>query len=154
MGVEAYKTSYYDKFAFLVVINGFVRAGFQKADGLEETAEVIEYREGGHLRAHKSPGTINSKDLTLERGETDDNDLYDFWKDVYNYASESGGVTDGDYKKDIQVIQIDRKKKIRKTWNVYGCWPSTFSVGDWDADASDKTIEKIVLVNDGIELES
>lgn len=153
MGVEAYKTSYYDKFAFLVLINGIARAGFQKADGLEETAEVIEYREGGHLRAHKSPGTISSKDVTLERGETDDLDLFNFWKYVYEYASESGGVEDSDYKKDIQIVQIDRKKKIRKTWNVYGCWPSQFSIDDWDADASDKHIEKLVLVNDGIEPE-
>ncbi len=151
MAAEAYKTNYYDKYTFLVVIGGFVRAGFSKADGLEESAETIEYNEGGHLRPHKSPGKIKSKDLTLERGETDAFDMFDWWKKVADRAADSGGVVDTDYKKDIQIIQIDRGGTTRKTWNVYGCWPNSFGVDDWDGGSSEKHVEKLVLVNDGIE---
>ena len=149
--VEGYKASYLDKFAFLVVINGFARAGFSNVTGLNEEAEVIEYREGGHLRPHKSPGTLNSNEITLERGETDDADLFDWWEKVYNYAQESGGVEDADYKLDFQIVQLDRGKNIRKTWNVYGSWPSSFNVDDFDASANEKHMERIVLQNDGFE---
>ncbi len=151
MAAEAYKTNYYDKYAFLVSIGGFVRAGFSKADGLEESAEVIEYNEGGQLRPHKSPGKIKSKDLSLERGETDSVDMFTWWKKIADRANNSGGVADSEYKKDIQIHQIDRAGTIRKTWNVYGSWPSTFGVDDWDGGSSEKHVEKLVLVNDGID---
>ena len=151
MAIEAYKTSYYDKYAFLVKIAGFVRAGFSKVDGLEMSAEVIEYNEGGHLSAHKSPGKIKVKDVSFERGETNDLDLYNFFKKVYDVAENSGGTIDADYKTDFQIIQVDRHKKIKKTWNVYGGWPTTFSVGEWDAGSSEKQIEKMVMAIDYFE---
>lgn len=148
MAVEAYKTSYYDKYAFLVSIAGFVRAGFSKIDGLEESVEVIEYNEGGHLRSHKSPGKSKVKDITFERGETDDLDLYDQFKKVYDSSKESGGVVNSDYKIDFQIIQIDRGGNVKKTWDIFGAWPTTFSVDDWDASSSEKHIEKMVMAID------
>ncbi len=151
MAVEAYKTSYSDKYAFQVEIGGFVRAGFSKVSGLEENVEIIEYHEGGHLRGHKSPGKVSCSDVTLERGETDDNDLYNLWKKVYDAAKESGGVQDEDYKLDITIKQLDRSKKVIKSWNLFGTWPHTFGVDDWDATSSEKHIEKIVLAVDYIE---
>lgn len=151
MAVEAYKTSYHDKYAFLVSINGFVRAGFSKIDGLEQSVEIIEYNEGGHLRSHKSPGKVKVKDVTFERGETNDLDLYNQFKKVYDAARESGGVVDSDYKIDFQIIQVDRSGSTKKTWDIYGAWPTTFSVDDWDASSSEKHIEKMVMAIDYFE---
>ena len=67
MPIQGTAINYWDRYAFIVKIDGVVRAAFNKCSGLKAEAEVIEYSEGGALTPHKQPGTIKFDDIELER---------------------------------------------------------------------------------------
>ena len=133
------KVRKFDKFKFLVLIDGFTRAGFQKASGLKETAEITEYREGGSLYPDKDPGLINVDVLTLERGVTDNEDLYNWWKSIRE---------GNDDRRNLAIIQQDRKGNELKRWNVPNCFPSSFQYADMDSTVSEKNIEIMEIAID------
>lgn len=151
MAREAYAANYYDAYTYLVKIDGFVRAGFNKCTGLSGESEVINYSEGGNLTDHKSPGKVNFGDITLERGATDNNEMYEWWREVYNVRTGSGSADMEELKKSIIIEQLNRAGTAVQKWKVYGAWPRTYKPGDWDSDSNEKRIESMELVNDGFE---
>ncbi len=56
-------------------------------------AANLQYFEGGSLVPNKSPGRLTSADVTLERGATQDRDLFDGLRDMALTAS-GLGLTD------------------------------------------------------------
>lgn len=142
--------NYYDKFKFIVEIDNVQYAGFSKCSELSLEIEKIEHREGGGLLAHKSPGNITVPDITLERGATDDLDLYSWFEQVAKVAAGIGGagMIDDQYKRNFDIVQLNRDDSIRQRWAVAGGWPNKFVAGEWDSGSSEKTIEKIGLVVD------
>lgn len=144
--------NYYSKFAFEVVIDGVVKAAFSKCTGLTGKAEVIEYYEGGEITPHKSPGLVTYGDITLERGETDSVDLYEWWQSIYDHRRGVGSSFGAEYKRRIVIRQKDRSGNIRRSWEVSFAWPSEFGVDDWDNSASEHHIEHLILVHEGFQL--
>lgn len=143
---------YHDRFKFLVEIDGFVRAGFQKAGPLEANVEKIEYREGGALLPDKSAGGASFEDITLEYGATDSLEDYAWFSQVLDAATQTGGADPSEYKRDLAIIQLDRAGREVQRWNVYGAWPVRFRAGDWDNTATtEKTIRQLVLTYDYFE---
>lgn len=142
--------NFYDKFKFIVEIDGVAYAGFSKCSELSVEVEKIEHREGGGALAHKSPGNITVPDLTLERGATDDLDLYNWFEQVAKVAAGLGGagLIDDQYKRNFDVVQLNRDDSVRQRWACTGGWPSKFVAGEWDAGGSEKVIEKVTLVID------
>lgn len=142
--------NFYDKFKFIVEIDGVQYAGFAKCSELSIEVEKIEHREGGGLLAHKSPGNITVPDITLERGATDDLDLYSWFEDVAKVAAGIGGagaIAD-DYKRNVDIVQLNRDDSVRQRWACTGVWPNKFVAGEWDSGSSEKLIEKVGLVVD------
>lgn len=140
----------YKKCKFLVEITGnmlFAKAGFQKVSGLKMTTEVTEYREGGDNNSvHKSPGLTKYEPITLERGMSEDLDMWDF-------AVKALEVENPDFKAIITIkLQDTRTGKVVKTWEVSECWVSEYETGDFDAMSSDVMIERIVVQNEGFRL--
>lgn len=134
-----------DKFKFIVEIDGVSHAGFSKCSALEIEIEKIEYREGGRLTAHKSPGLVNISDITLERGAVvDDADLYNVFVKVVDMASESGDVEDT-FRFNFDVVVLDRDNSPLKRWRFTNCWINKFVGGEWDNSSSEKTIEMVTI---------
>lgn len=148
---EAYAANYYDNYAYLVRINGFVRAGFSSCSGLETEAETIEHWEGANLISHKSPGKISNNNITLERGETDNNDMWSWWKECFDVQTGQGTADMSTFKRNIIIEQQDRSGKVIKKWRVYGAWPRSFKHSDWSSEGNEKNIETLEIVNDGFE---
>lgn len=135
-----------DKFLFRVEIDGITHAGFQKCSELSAEIDVINYREGGALAADKSPGLINFTDLTLERGAVaSDSELYDWFERVVDYAKDKGDIEDT-FRKNLDIVILDRDKRVIKRWRLDDAWPSKFTAGEWDNDSSEKTIEMVTIV--------
>ena len=82
-------------------------AGFQKASELSVEVANVQYFEGGSLIPNKSPGPSPSPDVTLERGATQDRDLFDWFQDVA-ITSSGLGLTDVNYKRNLDIVQQDR----------------------------------------------
>lgn len=134
----------YDKFSFKVEVDGFVDAGFQKCSEIKASMEVVEYREGGSVLPDKDPGLVNTENITLERGATDNLELYEWFKNVATGVGGENGVD----KRNLAIIQTDRNGNELKRWNIYNAFPIEFSAGDFDATSNEKRIEKLVLAYD------
>lgn len=63
--------------------------------------------EGGSLIPNKSSGRLTSSDGTLERGATQDRDLFDWFQDVA-ITSSGLGLIDVSYRRNLGIVQQDR----------------------------------------------
>lgn len=131
----------YDKFKFLVEIDGFAEAGFMKAGPMKANVETVEYREGGSVFPEKDPGLGNVENLILEKGATDNDDMYKWFDNIVTGAVGEGGVD----KRNISVVQQDRAGNELERWNNYNVFPVSFQAGDHDASDSNKNIRSIEL---------
>lgn len=136
--------SYHKKFKFLFEIDGFTYFGFQKCSELSAEIAVIEYYEGGAIVADKSPGKVKVSDVTIERAATSDGDLWNWFKQCADMVSELG-EKDPLYKRNGDLVQLDRDGTELRRWGATGLWPTKFVAGDWDNEADENVIEKATL---------
>jgi phage tail-like protein len=134
---------YHKKYSFRVEIDGISVASFKKAGPLKSTQEVIEENEGGSLSPQKDPGKIKYEDITLERGVTDNEELWSWYKTFIDGNGE---------KKDLAIVQTDRAGTEIRRWEIFEAFPTEFQAGDWDADASENTVEMMTLSIDSFKL--
>lgn len=144
------RTGFQKKFKFVVEEQGIAVAAFQKASELSVEAAKVEYFEGGSLTADKSPGRLTFSDVTLERGVTIDRDLYDWFLQVANAASDTG-LNEPDFKRTLDIVQQDRAGAEVHRWRLVNAWPQKFTAGDWDNEADENVIEQVVLTYDYFE---
>lgn len=148
--------SYHDKFKFILEISGFRYAGFSKCSELSAELATIEHHEGGVLIPNKSPGRLTYAPITLERGATDDLDMFGWFQECANAAAGVGGIglVDDQYKRNAEIIQLNRDDSVRRRWSIRRAWPKKFVAGDWDNGSDEKVIEQLVLEYDYFALKS
>ena len=148
MAVKGQPRRFHKKFAFTIEIEGVESANFTKSSALEaEIAKVLQW-EGGKLIPDKSPGRVTVSDVTLERGVAQgDSDLYNWWLDVVKMSANTGKV-DGEFQREVEIIQKDRDGVVLKRWILDNCWPTKMVVGEWDNDADENVIEMVTLTLD------
>jgi phage tail-like protein len=144
MAIVGKPRTYHKKFLFTVEIAGVDSARFQSAGPIEAEVAVVEQWEGGALTADTSPGRMKSASVTLKRGATSSLDLWKWWKQVANIAA-NDGVIDDQYKRTIDLVQLDRDGSELRRWTLHDAWPSKFGAGDWDNTADANNIESVVL---------
>ena len=144
--------SIHKKFKFLVEIDDVAVAKFTNCSELSSEIAVVSYYEGGALTPLKEPGRASFEDVTLERGAvTSDLDLSLWYKQVVNAAANSGLATPN-YKRTLDIVQLDRDNEALRRWTLYNAWPSMFRAGEWDNDSDENVIEAIRLSYDYFEL--
>ncbi len=146
-----------DKFKFLIEINGFTSAGFQKCSELSVEVAKIEYFEGGALIPNKTPGRATFSDITLERGAAIDNDMFTWFEQVVDAsvqaslvpgAGPGAGEIDPIFKRDLDIVQQDRDGSTLKRYRVFQAFPIKFVAGEWDNTTDEKTIQMSTLTYD------
>jgi phage tail-like protein len=137
-------TNWYTKFKFVIEIDGIARAAFRKCSELAIEAANVEYKEGGRLHPHNAPGTVKFPEITLERGVTDDFDLYNWFRDTYDAASGTGKNTPDLYRT-FDVVQLDRDGSELERYTVYNAYCRRYAAGDWDNDADENRVEVVVI---------
>lgn len=146
-GVIGKSRSFHKKFKFRVEIDSFGSSQWQKCSELSAEIAKIEQWEGGAIIADKSPGRVTFTDITLQRGATQDEDCFKWWKQVANVAAGSG-LVDEKYKRNGHVNQQDRDGKSLRRWDIVKSWPLKFVAGEWDNDADENVIEQMTLTYD------
>jgi phage tail-like protein len=144
--------SFHKRFKFVVEIDSVKHAGFQKCSELSVEIANVQYYEGGSLIPNKSPGRMTFPDVTLERGATQDRDLFDWFQQVANLAS-GLGLNDIDYKRNFDIVQQDRDGSTLRRWSITNAWPVKFVAGEWDNEADENVIESVTLSFDYFELQ-
>ena len=132
-------------FKFRVEIDGVAEAAFSEVAIGETSTEAIDYREGtepNHVR--KLPGMTKYGNITLKRGVTDSQIIYQWHKDIVD-----GKV--GDKRKSITIVVIDEAGKDKARFVVSECWPTKYDPSDLNGKGNEVFIEVLELVNEGIE---
>ena len=132
-------------FKFRVEIDGISVAAFSEVAIGETTTEAIDYREGtepNHVR--KLPGMTKYGNITLKRGVTDSQVIYQWHKDIVD-----GKV--GEKRKSITIVVIDEAGKDKARFVVSECWPTKYDPSDLNGKGNEVFIELLELVNEGIE---
>ena len=93
------------------------------------------------------PGRLTFADVTLERGATQDRDLFDWLQDVAITAS-GLGLPDNGYKRNLDIVQQDRDGRTLRRWSLSGAWPVKFVAGEWDNESDENVIEGVTLTFD------
>ena len=132
-------------FKFRVEIDGVAEAAFSEVAIGETSTEAIDYREGNepnHVR--KLPGMTKYGNITLKRGVTDSQVIYQWHKDIVD-----GKI--GDRRKSIAIVVIDEAGKDKARFVISECWPTKYDPSDLNGKGNEVFIEVLELVNEGIE---
>ena len=135
----------YRNFKFRVEIDGVAEAAFSEVAIGETSTEAIDYREGtepNHVR--KLPGMTKYGNITLKRGVTDSQVIYQWHKDIVD-----GKI--GEKRKTITIVVIDEAGKDKARFVVSECWPTKYDPSDLNGKGNEVFIELLELVNEGIE---
>lgn len=144
MTVVGKARKYHKKFKFLIEIDGFASFKFTKASEIKGTAATVEASEGGDLFPQKDAGRVTFPPVTFERGAGDDEDMWNWWKEVCD-AARNAGLTDDEYKRTIDVVQLDRNGDELRRWTLYEAFPKEFTAGEWDNNADENVVEMLQL---------
>jgi phage tail-like protein len=139
------------KFKFVVEVDFLGSSAFQKCSELSAECAIVQYSEGGSLIPNKSPGRLTFADVTLERGASQDRDLFDWFQDVA-VTSSGLGLVDPYYKRNLDIVQQDRDGTTLRRWSLAHAWPTKFVAGDWDNGSDEVVIEQVTLAYDFFDL--
>ena len=132
----------YLSFRFLVEIQGLVVGGFSEVSGLQANTEVEEIKEGGvNDYVHKLPKITKYPNITLKRGITDLDALWNWHQDVVNGKVE---------RKTVFIILLDSERNEKWRWSFEHAYPVKWTGPDLKADGSTVGVETLELAHNGI----
>lgn len=138
----------YRNFRYLIEIDGFASAGFNKMSGLEMETDVFEYREGGeNTTVRKLPGQTKFNPIVLERGATFNQDMFNWFQSIHAYGTTPGLSI---ARKTVTIVLIGHKDKRLNEKTLQNCWPSKWAWADLDAKSNEALIESITLQHEGL----
>jgi phage tail-like protein len=129
--------------AFLFEVDGVAIGTFSEISGLEVRVEVATYQEGGENGfVHQLPGRMSWSNITLRRGVTKSDALFD-WVNRVN-AAKVGRSTGA-----ITAIGTDGKTRLR-SWNLQGVLPIRWTGPKFAAGELGALEEELEIAHDGI----
>lgn len=143
--------TFHKRFKFVVEIDGFASAGFQKCSELAVEVANVQYHEGGSLIPNKSPGRLSFSDVTLQRGATSDLDMFRWFSEVAQTASGLGQAEPA-FKRNLDIVQQERDGTTLQRWQLINAWPIKFVAGEWDNESDENVIQSLTLTFDFFDL--
>jgi phage tail-like protein len=136
----------YRGFNFRVQIDNTDVAAFSEASGLTFDVDPVEYREGTDLPLHvrKLTGLRKFANIALKRGITENQDLWDWYKEVLDGSVE---------RRNGAVILLDEDRNEVLRWNFEGGWICKWEGPSMNATSNDVAIESIEICVERVELE-
>jgi phage tail-like protein len=107
----------YSNFNFKVEVDGIPQVSFSEVELPETSIEVIDYREGAEFTTRKLPGLRKFSNLTLRRGVTTSNELFDWYKS-----------TGPQQRRNVVVQLLDDEQNPVKRWAMRNVWPVRYAV--------------------------
>jgi len=132
----------YTSFNFLVEIEGIISAGFSEISGIQIETEVEEFREGGvNNYVHKLPKLTKYGNLTLKHGMTDQDKLWNWYKDVIRGKINRTNVT---------IFLQDITGKTLMHWEFSNAYPVKWTGPELKADSNTVAFETLELAHNGL----
>jgi phage tail-like protein len=126
---------------FHVVVDGHELGSWSKAEGLDVTWDIAEYRAGdaGNHRWY-FPGNTKYSPIRLSRAACEDSNKVKTWLSGNSFKHKLGTGT-------IELRDSGNTKII--TWNLHNAFPAKWSITGFDAGASSVSVETLELVHLG-----
>ena len=117
--------------------------GFKSVAGMDSETEVIEFKQGNDRVVRKKPGRTTYSNITLERGFTATDDLWNWRNNIER------GIIDR-RSGSIIILNQDLESEVAR-YNFYEGWPAKWYVPDLDSDSSGMAIEKVDISVERVE---
>jgi len=138
-------------FKFFVEVDGIVGAEFTDCSGLEQTIDVFDYQEGGlNERSHKLPGKIKLSNITLKRGFATSNELYDWYKKLWEDLSTGKGIT---YKTVTIWFYNSAVPDDKMSWTLRDAFPVKWQGPAFKTGEAAIAVETLEFAHHGIQVE-
>lgn len=136
---------------FRVLIDGFDDdIKFTKVGSLEPELSTATLREGGSFTAVKDPGFVTFPAITLEKGSSEDDAIYDWFKNCVDAVANSGGLRE-DYMRSMTIQKLYRDGSVAKQYRLYNCFPKKPRFLDMDGSSEDYSIESVEIEYESME---
>ena len=138
---------------FIVEVESRILGEFREVKGLGGKVEVFEVIEGGENNfVHKLPGRFTFDDVTLRRGVTFDNGLYDWFNEASGSRFEQGSKNGKStlIRQDVTITLMSADRKRLRTWTLNDAIPVSWSGPDLTIETDDFLIEEITLAHHGL----
>jgi phage tail-like protein len=135
-------------FAYEFEVEGISIAQFAQVSGVSGSIGVIEHREntkGGKTVVKKLPGPVSYGDITLRKGRTLSNALWEWFTLV-----EQGNITKA--RKNASIVLFDYEHGEVARYNLVNCWISQVRLGELSAGSSTALVEEAVIVHEGMSM--
>ena len=129
---------------FHVEIEGIEEAGFTECSGLQVETEVFSYEEGGlNNTVHQLPGRSKFSNITLKRGVTNSNELWDWYYKV---------ITGDVKRKNVSVVLYGCDYSEVMRWNLANAFPVKWVGPNFVSGENNASVETLELAHEGIEV--
>lgn len=136
------RTDPYLGFRFTVEIDSLIVAGFSRVEGLGIELETEEYEEGGvNAKTHILPTRFSYSNITLERGITDSDVLWDWMTEAKHGIPE---------RKNGRIILLDSEGQEATGWEFTDAYPVRWEGPDLEAARGQVAIESLELAHEGL----
>jgi phage tail-like protein len=133
----------HEAFNFTVQVEGFPEGThFAQCSEISVDIEEITYLEAGSVVPVKDPGAIGFPPVTLTRGASRSKAFFSWASDVILAAVPPVAYP---FRKEVQVFQRDRRKRIVLIYTLHKAFPISFSAGAWDNAADQVVIQSLQL---------
>ncbi len=135
-------------YLFTVEIDGIETARFQKCEGLEAETYVYEIEEGGlNTTTHKFYGRTRYPNLILEKGITDNEALFNWYKET---VLEDKKIE----RKNGSIILKDTENNELKRWNFFRAFPCRWIGPRLETNlGSEYAVERIEITHEGLSVD-
>ncbi|MGA2086545.1 MAG: phage tail protein [Terracidiphilus sp.] len=135
----------YRGFNFRVELDNTSVAAFRECSGLTLNTDPVDYREGtdSWLSVRKLPGLRKYTNITLKRGFTDNQDLWQWYLNILN------GVDD---RRNGAIVLQDETHTDKLRWEFQNGWICKWEGATMNATSNDVAIETIEICHERLEL--
>lgn len=136
----------YRAFNFQLEIDGIPLGAFSECSGLTAEGDAVDYREGTDMQPNvrKLVGLRKYTNITLKRGYTLDQSLWDWYGNIHN------GVAD---RRNVTIILMDEAHVPVIRWHAENAWVNKIEGPSFKASANEIAIESVELVHEGLTIE-
>jgi phage tail-like protein len=129
-------------------------AAVNKVTALKRSADVIDFREGGHNVIFKGLGRMKYDPVTLERGITQDKTFINWADSAQRLDNGNPIVTLSQLRQDIRIQLMNEEGQPVLGFILHRCWVSEFqALPDLDAGANVIALEHVKVENEGWEVD-
>ncbi len=134
--------------AFLFEVDGVEIGSFMEVQGLEVSIETEDVAEGGQNGfVHKLPGRMSWPNITLKRGVTSQDSLF-------NWMKKSSGEAFAQNKNKLErssaaITLLDQSGKRLRSWEFDGAFPVKWTGPSFSAESASGVDEQLEITHHG-----